>query len=99
MYKLEGLYYLSIVIEFHISLVMGGLLVMGTCVISYSGVVSVQLEGLESRSEVHATVDVLDERGRKPVGGKMEVCVRLREPLTGTCVYVCACVRTCVCVI
>ena len=45
---------------------------------------SVPLEALETKSEVHRTLDLLDERGRKPVGGEMEVFVRLREPLTGT---------------
>ena len=49
------------------------------------------LEGLETKSELHSTLDLLDEKGRKPVGGKLEVFVRLREPLTG--VYVCVCVR------
>ena len=48
-----------------------------------AGQVSVPLEPLETKSEVHCTLDLLDERGRKPVGGKMEVFVRLREPLTG----------------
>ncbi len=45
--------------------------------------VNIQLELLESKSEIHSIVDLLDERGRKPVGGKLEVFARLREPLTG----------------
>ena len=32
---------------------------------------------------MHACVDMVDEKGRKPSGGKMEAVVRLREPLTG----------------
>lgn len=42
------------------------------------------LDKLENRVEVRATLDLLDEKGRKPVGGKMEVAARLREPFTGT---------------
>jgi len=45
----------------------------------------VQIEALESKSEVNIVADVLDERGRKPVGGKVEVATRLREPITGMC--------------
>ena len=41
------------------------------------------LDKLETRSEVRGTLDLLDEKGRKPVGGKMEVVARLREPFTG----------------
>ena len=29
-------------------------------------------------------MDLLDERGRKPSGGKLEAILRLREPLSGT---------------
>ena len=54
---------------------------MYVCV--YVGQVSVPLEALETKSEIHCTLDLLDERGRKPVGGKLDVYVRLREPLTG----------------
>ena len=46
---------------------------------------NIPLETLETKSEVHSTLDLLDDRGRKPVGGKLEVFVRLREPLTGGC--------------
>ena len=41
------------------------------------------LEGVENHSEVKLTVDLLDEKGRKPSGGKLEAAIRLREPLTG----------------
>lgn len=41
------------------------------------------LDKLENHVEVRATLDLLDEKGRKPVGGKMEVVARLREPFTG----------------
>ena len=41
------------------------------------------LDKLEMRSEVRGTLDLLDEKGRKPVGGKMEVVARLREPFSG----------------
>ena len=41
------------------------------------------LEGLENKCEVHSASDLKDEKGRKPVGGKLEVFVRLREPLSG----------------
>ena len=54
-----------------------------------AGLVNVPLEPLETKSEVHSTLDLLDERGRKPMGGKMEVFVRLREPLTGRDQEVC----------
>ena len=58
---------------------------VGECPTCFAGAgqVSVQLELLEGKSEVYASLELLDERGRKPVGGKMEVYVRLREPLTG----------------
>ena len=42
-----------------------------------------QLERLETKCEVNGVLDLLDEKGRKPVGGKMEVVARLREPLSG----------------
>lgn len=57
--------------------------VVTTCPNHHAGQVNVQLESLENKSEVHSSLDLLDERGRKPVGGKVEVFVRLREPLTG----------------
>ena len=56
--------------------------------------VNLQLEALETKSEVNAIVDILDERGRKPVGGKMEVATRLREPITGTHVFTFVCCPT-----
>ena len=49
----------------------------------FVGLVSAQLESLETKCEVHVTEDLKDEKGRKPVGGKLEVKVRLREPLSG----------------
>lgn len=42
-----------------------------------------QLEKFETKTEVKGVLDLLDEKGRKPVGGKMEVVARLREPLSG----------------
>ncbi|XP_074545643.1 coiled-coil and C2 domain-containing protein 1B isoform X2 [Halichoeres trimaculatus] len=41
----------------------------------------VKLEKLESQSEIREIVEVID--GRKPTGGRVEVKVRLREPLSG----------------
>jgi coiled-coil and C2 domain-containing protein 1 len=49
----------------------------------FIGQAVLQLEKLETRSEVRLTVDLLDEKARKPVGGKMELVARLREPLSG----------------
>ena len=46
-----------------------------------------QIEKLETHSELRATLDLLDEKGRKPVGGNMEVVARLREPFTGKLVH------------
>ena len=51
--------------------------------LSPTGQAVLQLEKLETRSEVRLTVDLLDEKARKPVGGKMELVARLREPLSG----------------
>ncbi len=53
------------------------------CIHVCVGIVNVQLEALETKSEVQSVAEVLDEKGRKPIGGKMEVCARLREPITG----------------
>jgi coiled-coil and C2 domain-containing protein 1 len=53
------------------------------CDYVHTGQASIQLDPLENKSEIHSVLDLLDERGRKPVGGKLEVFVRLREPLTG----------------
>ena len=51
----------------------------------------VSLEALETKCETHACVDLMDEKGRKPSGGKLEAVVRLREPMAGKgmcmCVY------------
>ena len=43
----------------------------------------VALEALETKCEASLCVDLVDEKGRKPSGGKLEAIVRLREPLTG----------------
>ena len=41
------------------------------------------LEVLDKKCEHRVTVDLVDEKGRKPTGGKLTVVARLREPLTG----------------
>ncbi|XP_064194188.1 coiled-coil and C2 domain-containing protein 1B isoform X2 [Anguilla rostrata] len=45
------------------------------------GTAHLKLEKLETESEVREIVEVID--GRKPTGGRVEVRVRLREPLSG----------------
>ncbi|KAK7944866.1 hypothetical protein WMY93_000594 [Mugilogobius chulae] len=45
------------------------------------GTAVVKLEGLENQSEIREIVEVMD--GRKHTGGRVEVKVRLREPLSG----------------
>lgn len=45
------------------------------------GTVLVKLDKLESQSEIREIVEVMD--GRKSTGGRVEVKVRLREPLSG----------------
>uniref|UniRef100_A0A7N8YI60 Coiled-coil and C2 domain-containing protein 1B n=1 Tax=Mastacembelus armatus TaxID=205130 RepID=A0A7N8YI60_9TELE len=45
------------------------------------GTALVKLDKLESQSEIREIVEVMD--GRKPTGGRVEVKVRLREPLSG----------------
>ncbi|XP_031993557.1 coiled-coil and C2 domain-containing protein 1B isoform X2 [Hylobates moloch] len=45
------------------------------------GTAHLKLERLENACEIREIVEVLD--GRKPTGGKLEVKVRLREPLSG----------------
>lgn len=45
------------------------------------GTAVVKLEGLENQSEIREIVEVMD--GRKHTGGRVEVKVRLREPLNG----------------
>ncbi|KAM6172568.1 coiled-coil and C2 domain-containing protein 1B isoform 2-T2 [Erethizon dorsatum] len=45
------------------------------------GTAQLKLEQLENECEIREIVEVLD--GRKPTGGKLEVKVRLREPLSG----------------
>lgn len=45
------------------------------------GTANVKLDKLETQCEIREIVEVFD--GRKPTGGKLEVKVRLREPLNG----------------
>lgn len=45
------------------------------------GTAVVKLEGLENQSEIREIVEVMD--GRKHTGGRVDVKVRLREPLNG----------------
>ncbi|XP_053186148.1 coiled-coil and C2 domain-containing protein 1B [Scomber japonicus] len=45
------------------------------------GTAHVKMEKLESQSEIREIVEVMD--GRKPTGGRVEVKIRLREPLSG----------------
>ncbi|XP_054611591.1 coiled-coil and C2 domain-containing protein 1B [Dunckerocampus dactyliophorus] len=45
------------------------------------GTAHVRMDKLESHSEIREIVEVMD--GRKPTGGRLEVRVRLREPLNG----------------
>uniref|UniRef100_F6W5J6 Coiled-coil and C2 domain-containing protein 1B n=1 Tax=Monodelphis domestica TaxID=13616 RepID=F6W5J6_MONDO len=45
------------------------------------GTAHLKLEQLETECEIREILEVLD--GRKPTGGKLEVKVRLREPLSG----------------
>ena len=42
------------------------------------------LEILDKKCEHRATLDLMDEKGRKPTGGNLTVVARLREPLTGS---------------
>ncbi|EDO41324.1 predicted protein [Nematostella vectensis] len=47
------------------------------------GQAQVKLAPLDSKSEIHDCVDLMDsDRGRRAVGGKVEVIIRVREPLT-----------------
>lgn len=45
------------------------------------GTAQLKLDKLESECEIREIIEILD--GRKPTGGKLEVKVRLREPLSG----------------
>ncbi len=47
------------------------------------GLASLSVEGLESQCSVRGTIDLTDEKGRKQVGGKLEIAATLREPLSG----------------
>lgn len=49
----------------------------------FIGQALVSLEAMENKCEVHISEDLKDERGRRAIGGRLEVLVRLREPLTG----------------
>lgn len=49
----------------------------------YAGQGLLPLEALDKKCEHRATVDLLDEKGRKATGGTLTVVARLREPLTG----------------
>ena len=64
--------------------------------LSYAGQGLINLESLETKSELQQVVDLMEEKGRRQVGGKLEVAARLREPLTGwlsnKLVVVCVCV-------
>ncbi|XP_028406350.1 coiled-coil and C2 domain-containing protein 1-like isoform X2 [Dendronephthya gigantea] len=43
----------------------------------------VKLSSFDNRCEIHECVDLMDpEKGRKAIGGKIEVKIRIREPLT-----------------
>ncbi|XP_072255548.1 coiled-coil and C2 domain-containing protein 1A isoform X1 [Pyxicephalus adspersus] len=44
------------------------------------GTAQLKLEALENNCEVRDILEVMD--GRKPTGGKLEVCAQIREPLT-----------------
>jgi hypothetical protein len=46
------------------------------------------MEILDKKCEHRATVDLVDEKGRRATGGKLTVEARLREPLTGTYINV-----------
>ena len=48
----------------------------------FLGAAHVSLEQLDTKCEIKNCFDLLDEKGKKPVGGKLEVVVRLREPLS-----------------
>jgi coiled-coil and C2 domain-containing protein 1 len=49
----------------------------------FIGMVLVPLEALESKCELRVSDDLKDEKGKRPAGGKLELFVRLREPLSG----------------
>ena len=48
----------------------------------FLGMAHVSLEHLDTKCELKNCFDLLDEKGKKPVGGKLEVVVKLREPLS-----------------
>lgn len=47
------------------------------------GQAQVHLEALEHKCEHRVAAELKDEKGRKTIGGSLEVIARLREPLTG----------------
>ena len=49
----------------------------------FIGVAIIPLESLETKCEIHVSNDLKDEKGKRPAGGKLEVFIRLREPLAG----------------
>lgn len=49
----------------------------------FIGVVIIPLESLETKCEIHVSDDLKDEKGKRPAGGRLEVFIRLREPLSG----------------
>lgn len=48
------------------------------------GKAEIKLQALETKCEHHGTFDLLDSHKRRPVGGQLEVRIRMREPLLGT---------------
>ncbi|XP_030284993.1 coiled-coil and C2 domain-containing protein 1A [Sparus aurata] len=49
------------------------------------GTAQLKLEGLENHCDIREIIEVMD--GRKATGGKLEVRVKIREPLSGVDVY------------
>ena len=46
------------------------------------GQITVKFEHFNNRCEIHEALDLMDmDKGRKAVGGKMEVKIKIREPL------------------
>ena len=49
----------------------------------FIGQCQASLEGLDNKCQVNLCLNLMDDRNRKQVGGKLEVAMRLRDPLTG----------------